>query len=354
MNTDYISYYFTPLVSMWYLVVYFTMFVAARFNDRTPFLVAKILLSALLMTWLMNESWLLQALFNILHRFSAIHWSSREWAFRVNLDIWIVFVGMLAAVVCIKLRDYRVFERTWWPLAGKVSVGMSVLVFVWFFVFELHQESKFTYNTWHPYISPLPVLAYMLLRNATPGMRSVSSKAFVLVGKCSLEAFVIQYHLWLAGDSKGVLLVLPSTRWRPFNFVITTAMFLYVCDRVAHASVDLTTTICGVRKMHLPPPVTETLFNAALAEAREQDVSVPLANLRSAESVSKEGDEEEALLPFEPDTPVRGSVEASRVPSLGWLFHQGWFWQLGTQVFIFIFVLWLLNVFWWYPPGATF
>ena len=106
--------------------------------------------------------------------------------------------------------------------------------------------------------------------------------------------------------------------------------------------------------MHLPPPVTETLFNAALEEAREQDVSVPLANLRSAESVSKEGDEEEALLPFEPDTPVRGSVEPSRVPSLGWLFHQGWFWQLGTQVFIFIFVLWLLNVFWWYPPGATF
>lgn len=64
MNTDYISYYFTPLVSMWYLVVYLTMVAGARFNDKGPLLL-KIVLSAGMMTWFMNESWLLEMLFDI-------------------------------------------------------------------------------------------------------------------------------------------------------------------------------------------------------------------------------------------------------------------------------------------------
>src|SRR5262247_922323 len=98
MNTDYISYYFSPLVSMWYLVTYGTMAIVSRFNDRTPFLLAKIFISTGLMTWFMSEIWLLETIFDFLSRFCGIHWSAREWSFRVNLDLWIAYVGMLTAL----------------------------------------------------------------------------------------------------------------------------------------------------------------------------------------------------------------------------------------------------------------
>ncbi|KAF8971412.1 10 TM acyl transferase domain found in Cas1p-domain-containing protein [Flammula alnicola] len=353
MNTDYISYYFTPLVSMWYLVVYLTMGIGARFNDRTPIVIVKILLSAGLMTWFMNESWLLEALFDALHRFCAIHWSSREWAFRVNLDIWMVYVGMLTSIAVIKIREHRLTDHPRWPIIIKLSIALSALAMVWFFAFELFQESKFTYNKWHPYISFLPVLAFAILRNSNALLRSAYSEAFAFVGKCSLETFIIQYHFWLAGDSKGVLLVVLGTRWRPVNFLITTTMFFYLCDRVAYATGDITMTICATRTRGLPPPVTEVNIPEG------QEISISLTSLR-VEGVLK--DDAGHPLPIEPDTPIRPNrwvdrlAEGPSPPSsqrglYRWV--SSWLSRLHARVFVFLGILWLFNIFWPYPSGVA-
>ncbi|KAF9535382.1 O-acetyltransferase [Crepidotus variabilis] len=371
MNTDYISYYFTPLVSMWYLIIYLTLFVGSSFNNQTPLLIGKIFLSAGLVTWFFKEETLLQSLFFFLERVCGIHWSAREWSFRVNLDIWIVYVGMLAAIAVIKFRDLRLTDHPRWPLVVRVSIALSILTMIWFFVFELLQESKFTYNKWHPYISFLPILAFIILRNSSVILRSASSRGFAFIGKCSLELFIVQYHFWLAGDTKGVLLVLSGTKWRPVNFIITTVMFVYLCDRISYAVGELTNRICGSEKEKglprpivsvtpAPAPPSDTVFDAGSVDEEEsegQEVEIPMRMLDARKDAAGNP------IPFEPDTPVRPRRWIDRLaeqtppqtpghPTLGsWIGRQRQQpLSLHVQLLLFLLVLWFFNIFWAYPP----
>lgn len=363
MNTDYISYYFSPLVSMWYLIIYATMAIGSSLNDRTPILICKILLSASLFTWFMKEAWLLQGLLDFLSRVCGIHWSAREWAFRVNLDLWIVYVGMLSAIAAIKVREYRLTEHLHWPLIARIAMGTSGVCTVWFFAFELYQENKFAYNLWHPYISFLPVLAFVVLRNANVILRSASSQAFAFVGKCSLETFIIQYHFWLAGDTRGVLLVIPGTRWRPLNFVLTTVMFIYVSDRVAYATNHITSWICGGTPKSLPLPTTAPSNAASGSSSRRnlgsegQDVTVSIPLLPTADN-GRKGDESDSLPP-EPDTPIRarrwvdrladGSSHPPRTPGFRiWYGANSEGYGVKTKLAIGVCLMWVLNMLWQY------
>ncbi|CAK5264549.1 unnamed protein product [Mycena citricolor] len=244
MGTDYMLYYFSALVTFWFLVTYATMAVGAQYNTRTPLLVAKLTLACIAVALVAKQEWLTAALFDLLERVSAIRWSAREWGFRVTLDLYIVFVGQLAAVAVIKCREHKLVEHRHWPTLVKGATLLSGVVLVWFFAFELGQESKFTYNTWHPYISWLPVLAFAVLRNATPALRSMSSDVFIWAGKCSLELFILQFHFFLAADTKGVLVVIPGPQWRLLNLLATSIAFISISHLVAEATGDITKRIC--------------------------------------------------------------------------------------------------------------
>lgn len=355
MNTDYLFYYFAPLVSWWYLIVYGTMLAGSRFNDRTPFLVIKLLLSMSFITAVMRMDWLLTAIFAFLERICGIHWSAREWAFRVNLDIWIVYAGMFSALAVIKSREYRITDHPRWPMAVKGAAGASVLAFVWYFAFELSYD-KFEYNVYHPLVSCIPVLAFVVLRNSTEALRSASSQAFAFIGRCSLETFIIQYHLWLAGDTKGILVVIPGKRWRPLNLVLTTLFFVLVSHYVAVAIGELTKWICDRKPAPTLPTAsmsnTPSSGNAAQEIVFQAPVSLELP-------VRK--DNEGNVLPPEPDTPVRPArrwvdrlAEGSPAPSNRrgfrvWYGEEEWRLGVKSRLLVVMLVMWLLNVLWWYP-----
>jgi len=315
-------------------------------------------------TYFMSEPWLLQTLFDFLKRACAIRWSAREWGFRVGLDLWIVYFGMLTAIAVLKIHEHRLTDHPQWPLAVKIATIASGVVMVWFFVFELWQESKFTYNGWHPYISFLPVASFAVLRNANPILRSASSRAFAFIGTCSLETFIIQYHFWLAADTKGVLLVIPGTRWRPVNFVITSVMFVYVSHRVAHATGEITAWICGGAKKSLPTtnpntsasvqPTSTSCQRTGIASDVNQE-SIPLSS--QTEQKGANGQDH----PPEPDTPIRStrrwvdrladngpSSPSSQGLSL-WYNQTEWRPGLKTKLAIGVGVMWLVNIMWAYP-----
>lgn len=358
LNTDYLFYYFTPLVTMWYIVVYLTLLPAARFNNRTPFLLIKVMLSAGVMTSFFSQKWLLEILFQWLGLLCGIHWNAKEWAFRVNLDIWIVYVGMLVSVATIKIHEYRLADDPRWPILVKGTAALSVVVLIWYFAFEIYQESKVAYNAWHPYISFLPILAFVIVRNATPFLRSMSSRVFAFLGRCSLELFIVQFHFWLAADTKAMLVVLPGVNLRPINFLITSVMFVYLCDQIAWATGSIVNRMCGGEKnktlprplgariVELPP---EALFDAG----NDEEVQEVIAPMKSLNPVHGNG--------FEPDTPVRPrqhwidrlddhSSETSRSQRLGVRCNISCITTpLHVKLVAFLILLWLLNIFWIYP-----
>ena len=334
---------------MWFLVIYATMAIGSQHNGQTLFLVIKIVTSACLITWFMREPWLLETIFEFLRRTCGIHWSAREWAFRVNLDLWIVYSGMITALAVVKIRELRLTEHPHWPLVVKVSIGTSFVAVIWFFGFELYQESKFTYNRWHPYISSIPVLAFVVLRNASIPLRSTSSRFFRFIGRCSLETFIIQYHLWLAGDTKGVLLVMPGTRWRTINFVITTIMFVYVSDRMADATTDITNWICGKASSALPttaptsiPPPSNHIPEGTTRFDQEQDI-IPLSDI---EQPCKHGEGNEP--PCDNIAPRRwiNRLVEMLPPSSHFLLNRTWKPGVKTKLTVGVGIMWIANMIW--------
>ncbi|KAH7883510.1 10 TM acyl transferase domain found in Cas1p-domain-containing protein [Phlebopus sp. FC_14] len=358
MNTDYLSYYFAPLVSMWFLIIYATMAIGSRLNDNTPFLVAKILLSMGLFAAFMQEAWLLEAFFQVLERIFFIHWSAREWTFRVTLDQYVVYFGMLAALAVIKIREHHLTDHPRWPMFVKAWTAGSTLVLFWFMGFELMQESKFTYNGWHPYISFLPIGAFVVLRNASPLLRSCSSRAFAFIGKCSLETFVIQYHLWLAGDTKGILLLVPGTRWRPVNFMVSTFVFIYVSHQVAWATGKMTAWICDTDES-LPLSARRGGPGSG-----QNDASGASSTLETVPLVTGNEDHSNAAEDGhrpEPDTPIRvppwihrlseGTTQR-RAPALRIWHSESWKHRmLGVEgkIGVAVVCMWLANALWTDP-----
>ena len=90
-------------------------------------------------------------------------------------------------------------------LRNGLYFGASALMLASYFWLQAYGTTKASSNKLHTYISPLPILAFIHLRNSTRSLRNHYSTAYAWVGKISLETFVLQYHLWLAGDTKGLL-----------------------------------------------------------------------------------------------------------------------------------------------------
>ncbi|KAH6886322.1 10 TM acyl transferase domain found in Cas1p-domain-containing protein [Thelonectria olida] len=234
MNTDYMFYYFAPLVSFWFFVVYFTLAIGSKFNDNTNAVLSKINI-ALVLVWVIFRmtpvnTWI----FGILQYVFRINWSLYEWEFRVQLDGVIVFVGMIAGVI-----QQRVERNSSWFTNYKTGIVPSIIALVAYtYSCQYHFEKKEVYTVFHPYISFIPILAFIILRNAFTPLRNVYSTASAWLGRCSLETFILQYHIYLAADTRGILLLdmfrggdgsLLGDRWRDLFVIVPLFIWLSHC-----------------------------------------------------------------------------------------------------------------------------
>ncbi|MCJ1341898.1 hypothetical protein MMC31_000076 [Peltigera leucophlebia] len=260
-KTDYLFYYFAPLITFWFLVIYFTMKAGCSRNLSTGFLLGKILISAMLVTALIRIPGILEGGFFVLERTCHIHWNLKEWRFRLQLDSYIVYVGMIYGIYFVRIsavlrgdhKDNRLlysFIRCYWLQIRLSAIATSFLAVPLFWHFEHRSKDKYTHNAWVPYVSWVPILSFVFLRNCSRHTRNFHFAIFSWLGRHSLETFTLQFHIWLAGDTKGLLafrLFGPKTsiygRW--LDFVFITIIFFWLSCHVAAATATVTAWIVG-------------------------------------------------------------------------------------------------------------
>jgi len=88
-------------------------------------------------------------------------------------------------------------------------------------------------SSMHNVFALIPILVFLLLRNLTPGLRAKTSYTLGFLGRRSLELYALQYHVFLADNAKGVLVVMPDGTPPFINAAMTAVGFLAAAD-VAH------------------------------------------------------------------------------------------------------------------------
>jgi hypothetical protein len=333
------------------------MIIGNQYNDKPAFMLSKLAISAGLNSLLLSHGILNEKLFAVLHNVFGIVWSAKEWNFRVTLDIYIVYGGMLASYAYIKATEYRLTDRPWFPSAQKGAVAASIAAFMWYFWFELSLESKFVYNKYH-YIACFPLIfGFIVLRNSSALLRSCSSRLFMFIGQISLETFILQFHGWMASDTHGVLLVIPGTSWRPLNLVLSTIVYIWLSYKVSSATGEITEWAVGKpkkAKQTLPVPATAPTANgsdsvssvATLVEGSKSEgvpESIPLMNRDDGS-----GDFEKAEDSGLSASTRNGSAGKSRTAAkLG----EHWTWLMtkanenpAIKLGLVLVVLWVLNL----------
>ncbi|KAI1368454.1 10 TM acyl transferase domain found in Cas1p-domain-containing protein [Xylaria arbuscula] len=213
MGTSYASYYFAPAVTFYFLVIYIMLRTLKANNDDPWPLGMKVLLTASLTSMFITTPGYLEMATHVLGTVFRMSFDVQELRFRLALDRYIVFVGVTVAslVHTATMSDSRELFSTrgspplfdsgrsrFWVIC---SAGLALFLFIT----QLSLSSKQSYNAAHPYVSWIPVLAVITLRNLYTPAQNMFLAIPAALGRISLETYVLQYHIWLGGDATAQL-----------------------------------------------------------------------------------------------------------------------------------------------------
>ncbi|KAF4968454.1 hypothetical protein FSARC_4148 [Fusarium sarcochroum] len=258
MNTDYMFYYSAPLASFWFLIIYTTMAIGKKYNSDSQVVLAKVCLSCILVSAFFATPFT-QWTFDLLKVIFNIQWSDDQWTYHVTLDIYVVYVGMITAIV------HHEMGGTLISMSLRLILGLAGLFAVFHYFSETSKLKNSPYDTRHPYISVVPVLVFVALRNISTYTRNYHSTAMVWIGRCSLEMSLLQSHILLAADREGVLIVdglfgdgtVLGDRWR--TLLIIVPIFIWICYAAKSA------TAYVIELVLYETPETEKLGEPAFA-----------------------------------------------------------------------------------------
>ncbi|GCB63273.1 N-acetylneuraminate (7)9-O-acetyltransferase [Scyliorhinus torazame] len=252
MDRPYQFYYFVPLVTFWFMVIYVTLGIWPQTGKKdengscSPYweVVFKLLGLFLCICLLATSQSYFENAFSVWPISTLFEWqgSLHEWWFRWKLDRFAVLHGMVFALLYGALKKGHLLsegkgETLFAPRLSSFLLFTSVVVFLTYSIWCASCKNKTECNELHPYFSVLQILSFILIRNIPGYVRSVYSSFFAWFGKISLELFICQYHIWLAADTKGILVLLPGNP--VLNIIVSTFIFVLVAHEISQITNDL-------------------------------------------------------------------------------------------------------------------
>ncbi|KDR17548.1 CAS1 domain-containing protein 1, partial [Zootermopsis nevadensis] len=241
MNRPYQFYYFVPLISFWFLMVYLVLAlppqVTAASSESNPlqylYLVLKFVGLFSVITILYMSEVFFEKVF-VTRPWKALFVTTdddiHEWWFRWKLDRYSISYGMVFAVAYLLAQRYNFLDdnnhsNLFSPGIALSATLASIIGMGSYTTFSFLCRNKLECNEIHSYTVFVPIVSYIVLRNISGVLRTRYSSFFAWFGRISLELFISQYHIWLAADTHGVLVLVPG--YPVLNVIITS--FIFVC-----------------------------------------------------------------------------------------------------------------------------
>ena len=249
-------YYIAPMHTLFTLFVWLALRVGKAYNGSFPVLAFKVVATLGATALLYDSSAVFAVAFGWrpLRDLVAFHDplhpefadELHEWHFRSGLDRYVWVFGMAcAAAYPFAERAFKALEET--AASATRAAGYAGVVafaagagYAWYAT--VFTRDKYAYNALHPYTSWVPVLVYIVLRNAHPFLRRRYVHLFTFLGQVTLETYILQFHVWMKttginGSPKFLLVVVESNFW--LNFAICSAVYFFLSVRVFKLTVAL-------------------------------------------------------------------------------------------------------------------
>ncbi|XP_068603340.1 N-acetylneuraminate 9-O-acetyltransferase [Brachionichthys hirsutus] len=252
MDRPYQFYYFVPLVTFWFVVIYGTLAVWPQILQKKANssgiwhlgVLAKLLGLLVFICVFAFSQGFFEGTFSVwpFSTLFELDGSVHEWWFRWKLDRFAVIHGMLFAFIYLVLQKHQVLsevkaEALFSSKISNLLLLFSVISFITYSIWASSCKTKTECNKMHPYVSVVQILSFILIRNIPGYARSIYSSFFAWFGKISLELFICQYHIWLAADTKGILVLIPGNP--SLNIMISTFIFVCVAHEISLITNDL-------------------------------------------------------------------------------------------------------------------
>uniref|UniRef100_A0A8D3AR98 CAS1 domain containing 1 n=1 Tax=Scophthalmus maximus TaxID=52904 RepID=A0A8D3AR98_SCOMX len=252
MDRPYQFYYFVPLVTFWFVVIYamlamWPQILQKKANSSGIWhlgVLAKLLGLLMFICFFAFSQGFFASIFSMwpISNLFELNGSINEWWFRWKLDRFVMIHGMLFAFIYLVLQKRQVLSESKGEalFSGRISnllLFLSIFSFIIYSIWASSCKTKTECNEMHPYISVVQILAFILIRNIPGYARSIYSSFFAWFGKISLELFICQYHIWLAADTKGILVLIPGNP--SLNIMVSTFIFVCVAHEISLITNDL-------------------------------------------------------------------------------------------------------------------